>query len=140
MSKITLTSDLAESNGKTIRENNLSTEHTIPIHTPVIIQLENEKAPYWTNNGNVSDHIIYLIEQQQPFFVAEHTRDCDGTCLYTLSTTMVDLNGQDPHTYMAKEINIGDYNISDIDKMLIISDMVRHSFITSLSTDSMELF
>lgn len=68
---ITVIHDLKESNGKTIKENNMELQHNIPIGTLV---------EYKTNDPE-SDYFGVRL------FVAEHARDCDGTPLYNLSSS-----------------------------------------------------
>ena len=60
-------SDIVEANGKTIKENNTSLPHNIPIGTLVEVNIHYSK-----------EHGIRL-------FVCSHDRDCDGTPLYSLS-------------------------------------------------------
>lgn len=62
-----LVNDIVESNGKTVKENNLGTAHKIPIGTLVEV--------YW-ENGEYNGLRL---------FVVSHDRDCDGTPLYGLS-------------------------------------------------------
>lgn len=57
-----LPNDPANPKGPTIREYNLSQAHTYPLGAYVNVE------------GGC-----------QPLYVVEHTRDCDGSCLYTLS-------------------------------------------------------
>jgi len=59
--------DVVENNGLTIRENNMKTEHKIPLGSLVEVNI-----PY------IEEHGVRL-------FVVSHERDCDGTPLYTLS-------------------------------------------------------
>lgn len=63
-------SDIVEANGKTIKENNLKLKHLIPIGT--LVEINIGKDDYLEVNGARA-------------FVVEHTRDCDGTPLYSLS-------------------------------------------------------
>jgi hypothetical protein len=58
--------DIVEANGKTIKENNLDKKHGIPVGALVEVNFEDFKG-----NG------IRL-------YVKKHTRDCDGTPLYSL--------------------------------------------------------
>ena len=58
--------DIVEENGKTVRENNLSKKHKIPLGTLVEI-----------NIGEPSHKGVRL-------YVCAHNRDCDGSPLYTL--------------------------------------------------------
>ena len=53
--------NMVEENGKTIKQNNLSRSHNIPLDT------------------------LVELESGVRLFVTEHTRDCDGTPLYTLA-------------------------------------------------------
>ena len=67
MNTIQLVPDLIESNGKTIRQNNMEKQHVIELGSLVEIDCE------------------YLDEHGMRVFVVEHTRDCDGEPLYLLS-------------------------------------------------------
>lgn len=60
-------SDIKESNGKTVRENNLELFHLIPIDTLVEVTIRESSA--FGSRG----------------YVVGHSRDCDGTPLYILS-------------------------------------------------------
>lgn len=62
-------SDMVEENGKTLKENNLEIQHSIPLFTMVEVELE------------ASD-----VENGLRYFVHSHSRDCDGTPLYRLTT------------------------------------------------------
>lgn len=62
-----LVQDMIESNGKTVRENNLSKEHSIPLDTLVEVK--------GTENTGIRAFVVY------------YHRDCDGTPLYGLSMT-----------------------------------------------------
>lgn len=73
MVKMMNIADTIEENGKTVRENNLSKEHDLPIGT-----LVEAKAMTLLDDGA-------SIKYHARLFVAEHTRDCDGTPLYTLA-------------------------------------------------------
>lgn len=64
--------DIVEPNGKTIRENNLERKHAIPISTLVEVKYDT-----WHGDGACEKVHARL-------FVLLHTRDCDGTPLYTL--------------------------------------------------------
>ena len=64
---IIFVSDIVESNGKTNKENNLSTQHTIPLNTLVEISYDSE---YEDNSEKTSGLRL---------FVVNHSRDCDGT-------------------------------------------------------------
>jgi hypothetical protein len=66
-------SDTMEDNGKTIKENNLNIQHDIPIGTLVEVKFDK-----WYGNGA-------CMKVHARLFIVEHTRDCDGTPLYTLS-------------------------------------------------------
>lgn len=70
-------SDLVESNGNTWKENNLKLQHSIPLFTMVELELESSE-----------------VENGLRYFVQGHSRDCDGTPLYRL-TTDVKLVGKD---------------------------------------------
>lgn len=66
--KFVSVSDLIESNGKTVRENNLAKSHTFPLGTLV------EIIP-WDDDCEFGGVRLYITRQ---------TRDCDGTPLYSL--------------------------------------------------------
>lgn len=63
--------DIVEENGKTIRENNLARQHEIPVDSLV------EIVP-WDETSEEEYGGVRL-------FVVKHTRDCDGTPLYSLA-------------------------------------------------------
>ena len=64
---------IVEANGKTIRENNLETIHRIPIGSLVEVKF----------NSWFSDGACWKVHAR--LWVVHHSRDCDGTPLYTLS-------------------------------------------------------
>ena len=66
-------SDIVEPNGKTIRENNMEQQHNIPIG-----ELVEVKYTEWHNDGACEAICARL-------WVVAHTRDCDGSPLYSLS-------------------------------------------------------
>lgn len=65
--------DIVEENGKSVKENNLEKKHNIPIGSLVEVKYDN-----WYGNGACQKVHARL-------YVVEHTRDCDGTPLYSLS-------------------------------------------------------
>ena len=71
--------DLVEKNGKTIKENNLEKEHTIPIGSLVEVQYD-----HWHGDGACE-------KVHARMWVHSHDRDCDGTPLYSLSRNKVTL-------------------------------------------------
>lgn len=73
MAKFMMIHDLMEENGKTIKENNLERDHQIPIGSLVEV-----KYDQWYGDGACRKVHARL-------WVVDHTRDCDGTPLYTLS-------------------------------------------------------
>jgi hypothetical protein len=54
--------DVVEKNGKTVRENNMAQTHNFPIGS-----------------------LVEIKDTQERLYVKKHTRDCDGTPLYSLS-------------------------------------------------------
>lgn len=66
-------SDIVEANGKTWRENNLAIKHSIPIGTLVEVKFDS-----WFGEG-----ACWKVHAR--LWVVAHTRDCDGTPLYSLS-------------------------------------------------------
>lgn len=75
--------DVIEANGKTIRENNETKGHNIPLGTLVEI-----KYDHWFGDGACEKVHARL-------WVVEHARDCDGSPLYTLSKYR-DAGSRDP--------------------------------------------
>jgi hypothetical protein len=67
MQRMQSVSDLVEENGKTVRENNSSKQHTIPLGTLVEVNCD------------------YIDEHGLRMFVGRYERDCDGTPLYGLT-------------------------------------------------------
>jgi len=65
-------SDIVEENGRTIRENNNELQHNIPIGSLVEVQYDE-----WYGEGACQKVHARL-------YVVKHTRDCDGTPLYSL--------------------------------------------------------
>ena len=59
-------SDMIEENGKTVKENNITIKHKIPIGTLVEVDCD------------------YLSSHKVRLYVKEHTRDCDGSPLYSI--------------------------------------------------------
>jgi hypothetical protein len=74
-----MVNDIIEKNGKTIKENNLELIHNIPIESLVEI-IEPELENFYGTR----------------LFVVKHTRDCDGTPLYTLCANK---NDKDYHVF-----------------------------------------
>lgn len=72
-------SDIVEDNGKTIRENNLERQHTIPLGALVEIQRDSDD-----DDDNDPEMERYQTGGVR-LFVVKHSRDCDGTPLYDLS-------------------------------------------------------
>lgn len=65
--------DIVEANGKTVRENNMELQHKIPLDS--LVEVKYDK---WHGNG-ASEKIHARL------YVVQHSRDCDGTPMYTLS-------------------------------------------------------
>jgi len=76
---ITMFSDLVEENGRTVRENNLKLGHKIPLGSRVKVEVGVEGA---YNQASGTDRVPVTME----LYVVEHTRDCDGTPMYTYGT------------------------------------------------------
>jgi len=67
MVKVQFMSDLIEENGNSVKQNNMELKHKIAINSLVEVNCECSNS-----------HGLRL-------FVSAHTRDCDGTPLYSLS-------------------------------------------------------
>jgi hypothetical protein len=63
-----------EKNGKTVRENNLARQHSIPLGALVDFEYEE----YFGNGAGVAG--------RARMYVVDHARDCDGTPLYWLAS------------------------------------------------------
>jgi hypothetical protein len=72
MTQIINFSEIVESNGKTIRENNLTQKHKYPIGTLVEFEVNHWEDPA-------------TLKGTARAFVCSHQRDCDGSPLYTMS-------------------------------------------------------
>lgn len=68
MTRFQVFSEMVEKNGKTVRENNMAVAHKIPVGALV------EIIP-WDSECGYKGVRLYVIK---------HTRDCDGTPLYSL--------------------------------------------------------
>ncbi len=73
--KIMKYSDIVESNGKTIKQNNMAKQHQFNIGDLVEVDIE----IYSESNGSYVD-----LKGKCKLFVVVQGRDCDGTPLYTL--------------------------------------------------------
>ena len=69
-----LLKDFAEANGKTIYENNMARAHKLKIGSLVEVTVADSPDEYQNQ-----------LRQGLRLYVVAHTRDCDGTPLYTLS-------------------------------------------------------
>lgn len=76
--------DIVEENGRTVRENNLDREHAIPLGTLVEIVPEDDEWAEEEYDG------VRL-------YVVKHTRDCDGSPLYSLAPKRSETNGYMMH-------------------------------------------
>lgn len=75
--KIDVIHDIVCKNGKTIRQNNLAKVHKIPIGTLVEVKYDE-----WCGGGACQKVHARL-------WVVDHSRDCDGSPLYTLCNSRV---------------------------------------------------
>ena len=73
--------DIVEANGKTIKENNLAKQHNIPCGSLVEVKFDS-----WFGEG-----ACWKVHAR--LWVDAHTRDCDGTPLYTLRSDYQRFNG-----------------------------------------------
>ena len=74
MSNIIFVNDVVLEDGKTIKETNLQKQHSIALGSLVEI-----KSDDYSDCSPVDQHSGLRL------FITEHTRDCDGTPLYSLS-------------------------------------------------------
>ena len=72
MAPIFMMHDIVEANGKTIKETNLALQHKIPVGTLVEVDWQQ-----WHGDGA-------CWSMKARLWVVEHTRDCDGTPLYSI--------------------------------------------------------
>lgn len=73
---------IVEANGKTIKENNLAKKHNIPLNAIVEAEISDEHS-----------HTFYKGKGR--FYVVAHTRDCDGTPLYSISLDKTEVVNSD---------------------------------------------
>jgi hypothetical protein len=76
MMQVVFIGDLVEENGKTVKENNLERVHNVPVGSLVEITYESEYE-------EPSERVKGLR-----LFVVKHSRDCDGSPLYSLSFSL----------------------------------------------------
>lgn len=86
-------SQILEKNGKTIKENNLEKIHNIPIGTIVETSFEECTKDYKTGRET-------LVKISGQFYVQSHTRDCDGTPLYSISIKPIGYMEDDGYTFI----------------------------------------
>jgi len=99
---IILVPEILESNGLSVRENNMDKNHSIPLFTLVELVCD--------------DH-----ENGLRFFVQNHSRDCDGTPLYDLTTDTklvgIDLSLSDALNGCKKDLLSGIFVAVDFGKI-----------------------
>lgn len=111
-------SDIVESNGKTVKQNNMAQSHTIPLGSLVEI----------LGSENDDDTGLRL-------FVVHHGRDCDGTPLYGLSLKKDAKEEMDKYDKEVKILPAGqDYQIA---KMFY--HMARGSILFNYSAGSLKV-
>ena len=88
MSDVVSFGDIVEKNGKTIRENNLEIQHKIPLGALVEVEVE-IYSPGWSTSEDLPAEDLRRSEVNLKgacrLYVVSHTRDCDGSPLYTVS-------------------------------------------------------
>ena len=99
MPEFVMIHDLVEENGKTIKQNNLAKPHNIPIGTLVEVKFDT-----WFGNG-----ACWKVHAR--LWVIEHTRDCDGTPLYSLS------RWNDPQ--FARQVNQAHYGFGE-ERLIVV--------------------
>lgn len=111
-------SDIVESNGKTVKQNKMEQNHTIPLGSLVEIL------------GDEGDDDTGLR-----LFVVHHGRDCDGTPLYGLSFKKNAKEQMDKHEKQVKTLPDGqDYQIA---KMFY--HMARGSILFNYGEESLKV-
>ena len=101
--------DIVEENGKTIKENNLARQHAIPIGALVEVKFDK-----WHGDGACEKVHARL-------WVVKHTRDCDGTPMYTLSRWK---SPEDAFAFMNFHTGFVDKSLTPIE----ITDRVREGY------------
>lgn len=87
--------DIQEQNGKTVRQNNYARLHAIPIGVLVEIQIESDDDDY------------YLQARGVRLYVILHTRDCDGSPMYSLGMRKDEINvGRMDHGWDEESLSI----------------------------------
>lgn len=80
MTNVQSLSEIVESNGKTVRENNLEKQHNIPVGS-----------------------LVECVYSGLRLYVAGYGRDCDGTPLYHLTMHQDAINRQRPESLFPKD-------------------------------------
>ena len=77
---IQMFSEMVEENGMTVRENNLAKRHKYPLGARVKVDVRVEGSSDENRLNRDSCSVTPTL------YVVEHTRDCDGTPMYTYGT------------------------------------------------------
>lgn len=118
--------DIVESNGKTIRQNNLEKEHKFKIGDLV-------EACTSKFHGNGSSEII-----KGHFFIVDLGRDCDGTPLYSLSTTPRDQWANVKITVLHDDPNKFSFETKEVpNNKMSHGQMIFYNVMTGFSEDSL---
>lgn len=81
--KAILVPNIVETNGKTIRENNLEKNHHFNINDKVKIDKENIDS--WLTPEEHGEGIVEHVLNDGDFYIVDKPRDCDGEPLYSVS-------------------------------------------------------
>lgn len=85
-SKAIFIGDIVEENGRTVRENNLELQHQLPLGALVEVDCD------------------YIPEHGLRLFIQDLGRDCDGTPIYSLSSTKDDIGIKTSQTEFENEL------------------------------------
>ena len=106
MPEFTFVHDLVESNGKTIRENNMERQHSLSVGTLVEVKYDE-----WHGDGACSKVHARL-------WIVKCGRDCDGTPLYWLS------KWEDPQFALSVHQYVGGFSESLLTPVIITNELL----------------
>ena len=137
MENLILVPDIIESNGKTIRENNMKTKHSLSVGDEIrFIDGKDFSERYCSYESEE----IQKAVAQGTLFVASIDRDCDGTPLYTLTLDNITnlKEGDDIYDYYCRKFN-SNFKINE-DAFIEASNYARKYIVNGIAEDSILKF
>lgn len=112
MTQFVMLSDIVEQNGKTVKENNLSKQHLIPIGS--LVELSNKDYPDEAPRDGLR------------LFVVHHSRDCDGTPLYDLSAKADAQQEYEKYDELRSQSTGQEWAIYNLQYVMAMGAIMRH--------------